>query len=532
MNIILPEKKHQSEPNLELNFEQLVVIGANGSGKTRFGSSIEERYGSLTRRISAHKSLSMPKFVNTTSKNNAVGNFLYGGWDENDGDWYSTAGKTQMRWGNNPSTYLLDDYEALMVLLQTSEFEEAIDYMQNDGDKPITKIDRIQTIWEYVLPHRRLSKGAGIIEAYPTEDKSRAYNSSEMSDGERVIFYLIGQVICAPEGSMIIIDEPELHINKSIFKNLFDKIENERPDCSFIYLTHDIDFAVSRQNADKIWVKSYDGKVWDYEVLDDETPIPELLYLEVLGSRKPVLFIEGDNTSIDYQLYQQVFLDKYIKPLGSCGKVISTVNALNDQSNIHRLRANGLIDRDRRTNEDIEHLVRNDVWVLNVAEVENLLLIEPIVKAVAQHMNKNPDEVFNLIKTNLMRFFHKELENQVLIHFKKYLEQKMINVSNFKQKKILEALEEVDRLYAEVDKQTIFDDIKNRFENIHSSDDYEELLKVFNLKNALIPNSKLCEIIGLRSKDAYLDMVISLLKKMDETSSLMVDGIKRSIVTS
>ncbi|GAH33976.1 unnamed protein product, partial [marine sediment metagenome] len=83
-----------------------------------------------------------------------------------------------------------------------------------------------------------------------------------MSDGERVVFYLIGAVISVPENSIIVIDEPEMHIHKSITKKLWDKIEQERTDCTFIYLTHDIDFASSRQEATKIWAKGFDGTSW------------------------------------------------------------------------------------------------------------------------------------------------------------------------------------------------------------------------------------------------------------------------------
>ena len=113
-----------------------------------------------------------------------------------------------------------------------------------------------------------------------------------MSDGERVIFYLAGEVICAPANSIIIIDEPEMHIHSSLINTFFDLIEAERQDCSFIYLTHNIDFAFTRQNAKKIWSKSYENNLWDYELLDENLLIPEQLYLEVLGSRKPIIFLE------------------------------------------------------------------------------------------------------------------------------------------------------------------------------------------------------------------------------------------------
>lgn len=67
-----------------------------------------------------------------------------------------------------------------------------------------------------------------------------------MSDGERAIFYLIGQVLVAAANSVLIIDEPELHIHRSIMSSLWDQLESARQDCAFIFITHDIEFAANR----------------------------------------------------------------------------------------------------------------------------------------------------------------------------------------------------------------------------------------------------------------------------------------------
>ena len=301
MEILLPPKKGEVE-NVKLNFEQLVVVGANGAGKTRFGSWIEENNYEKVHRISAQKSLSMPSSVSTTSIEIAVEDLLYGMHYE-DKNWLKRHGRKSSRWNHNLNTSLLNDYDKLMVLLHSEEYEKSVYYKDHGGEKPITKLDKIQRIWESVLPHRKLEKRAGVIDAYQDGHPDKKYNGSEMSDGERCIFYLIGEVLCAPEKSIIIIDEPEMHIHVSLIKRLFDLIENERPDCVFIYLTHSIDFAFSRQNAKKIWAKSYEDGKWDYEILNGAMPIPEQLYLEVLGSRLPVIFIEGDDSSIDYEIY-------------------------------------------------------------------------------------------------------------------------------------------------------------------------------------------------------------------------------------
>ena len=60
MNIQLPTKIGSPNSSPSIEFEQLVVVGANGAGKTRFGSRIEEMYLGQTHRISAQKSLTFP----------------------------------------------------------------------------------------------------------------------------------------------------------------------------------------------------------------------------------------------------------------------------------------------------------------------------------------------------------------------------------------------------------------------------------------------------------------------------------------
>jgi len=531
MKINLPTKKGTPNTNPELEFDQLVIIGANGSGKTRFGANIEENNHLKTHRISAQKSLTMPSLVRPTAIDVARNEFFIGSNHPQQNVNEALDYKKNNRWGRNINTHLLNDFEKLLVLLHTEEYESLSDSKEKNILSPKTKIDIVREIWEKVLPHRQLRIKAGVIETLPIGQEANKYNASEMSDGERVIFYLIAEVVCSPENSIVIIDEPEMHIHKSLVKSLFDLIENERKDCAYIYLTHDIDFAFSRQNAHKVWAKSYEGSnVWDYELLEDESPIPEQLYLEILGSRKPVLFLEGDNSSIDYELYEQVYFEYTLKPLGSCEKVIHSVKSFNEQNSFHHIESFGIIDRDRRIEDDVIRLNSKSIWVLDVAESENLLLLEGVVKSVAKHMGKDPNDVFNQVKDNLIQFFNSQLEAQILLHFKETIRRKLIEASNFNERTISNVIPEIDSSYTNIDKQQVFDAIKTEFENIVQSNDYDGVLRVFNLKNALIPNSKICELTDVKNKTGYLKLVITILKRKDSESELLTKAIDDKII--
>lgn len=388
----------------------------------------------------------------------------------------------------------------------------------------------MQSIWEYVLPHRKLIKKAGSIETYPTGEPTNQYNSSEMSDGERVAFYLIGQVVSAKEFSIIVIDEPEMHIHKSITKKLWDKIEQERQDCIFVYLTHDIDFAASRTDAAKVWTKGFNGHSWDYEVLGNNLGFPEQLYLEILGSRKPILFIEGDDSSIDYRLLQLVFLDYTTKPLGSCEKVFNTTKSFNDQRGFHNIESFGLIDRDRRTDEEINHITNPNIWVAAVSEIENFLLLEEVVKIVAKCMMKNPDSIFSETKENVINFFSSQSSKQALEHTIARIERIFKTVTNNSIVKEFSELESVlNGFWDSQDFQKIYNEIRASFDAMVTEKNYPEILKIFNNKG-LIANSKVTTLCDLNTKnDAYLNYILGILKKNNDDSTAIRQAIINNI---
>ena len=529
MTVTLPSKPNGTAPSIDS--KNIVVIGANGSGKTRFGTDIENRYNENTHRISAQKSLSMPSEVSPKSKLRAEQEYLYGFFDQNN-PLNNIRFKIGSKWGEKPNTFLLNDYEKLMVLLHTEEYEESINFKESyspgqDTIKPKTKLDRVQSIWEYVLPHRKLYKKAGSIDVSVVDNTSETYNASEMSDGERVIFYLIGSVLSAPEKAIIVIDEPEMHIHKSIIKKLYDKIEIERTDCTFIYLTHDVDFAISRQDSVKIWVKSFNNKVWDYEILDAHSELPEQLYLEILGSRKPILFIEGDDSSIDYRLLQLVFDDYTTKPLGSCAKVFETTKSFNEQRSFHHIRSVGLIDRDRRTNEEISYIQNPSIWIAGVAEIENFLLLEEVVKEVATSMMKDATFVFENVKSNVVTFFDSQKEKQALEHSLSRVERLFKNAtSNSEVKTLKEFQKGLSSFWTNFSVEEIYNEVLSEFQDLVDAENYEGILKVFNNKG-IVRNSQVIPLCDLSTrKDAYLNYIIGLLKRKSEKSN----NIKKAII--
>jgi hypothetical protein len=334
----------------------------------------------------AQKSLQFPKGIRPMDSERALQIFRVG--DEHGP---VTSRRRQVRWENSPETSLLNDYDKLVEFLFSDHNEQLLGYAtemrKTDKHKPPpeTKLDVVKRIWESILPNRELIIGAAKVEARK-RGIDQKYAATELSDGERVIFYQIGEALSVPKDGMFIVDEPELHLHRAIQPRLWNAIEAERPDCLIIYLTHDLDFAASRKMATKIWLREFEPNKWDWDVVPETSEFSEHMLLEILGSRKPILFVEGNKASLDFFIYGKVYSQWTIIPAESCEQVIHATASFGSLSHLHANSCHGIVDFDSRTGEDVKRLEDQRVSVLPFAELENMLLAEPILREVARRL--------------------------------------------------------------------------------------------------------------------------------------------------
>ena len=213
------------------------------------------------------------------------------------------------------------------------------------------------------------------------------YSAQDMSDGERAIFYLIGQTLCAAGNSVIIFDEPELHIHRSIMSSLWDELEGVRPDCAFIFISHDLEFVASRVGK-KYVIRAYDNsasETWEIEEVPEETGFSEEVVTRILGSRKPILFVEGSGSSLDYAVYRNCYSEWTVMPRGSCEDVIHSVVTMRKNASLTRIACAGIVDADDYSSAEISYLEKLGIKVLAVSEVENLFVLPNITKAIGTY---------------------------------------------------------------------------------------------------------------------------------------------------
>lgn len=513
--------KHNSLQEIKTP-QSLLFIGANGSGKTRLGAWIDtvSNQKESVHRISAQKLLIMPDDNQIQSIETAKNNLIHG-FNQFD----SSLNKFGNRWKHKPTTTPLNDFNHLMVYLFSENAEKSIQYSQRAKkstqriEPPITNIDKVQKTWEKFLPHRELIIGNAKVQTKIKGSESNVYNCSEMSDGERVIFYLIGQCLAAPKNGIIIIDEPEIHLHKSIQVPLWREIESLRTDCLFIYMTHDVDFAAALPEAKKIWLKSYDGNSWDWEEVPDIDGLPEALLIEILGSRKPVVFVEGDNGSYDASLYRALLDDFLVIPSGSCSQVIRKVKALKDSSQLHHMEVFGIVDRDRLTENEIQSLKESSIYTLEVAEVENLFCVPEIITLISEKLERNPNEDKQAVEKFIIKAVKSELETQISLQVAGEVKFQL-NCFNDKAKGIEGLTLALTDLTSSIDIKKLYNDLASQFNEAIDTHNYLLLLKLYNRKSLA---SRVSECLEL-SKAGIQGLVIRMAK--GKNSSKVKEALK------
>lgn len=380
----IPNSDHQTPIAIEPG-SSVVFVGANGSGKTRLAVFIETAAGSDAHRISAHRALNLNPAVPKIRGAEALRKLRLG-WEHESATIHHRMGS---RWADSkPAVSMLNDFDSLIQALFADQSVTTLDTHSKARSGTLTeamptKFETLSDIWQRLLPHRQLVISGDDIQV-SVIGGTGTYPASDMSDGERAIFYLIAQALVAADSSLLIIDEPELHVHPSIISNLWDEIEAARKDCAFIFITHDLHFAATRA-AQKYVIKSYiSTPSWTIESVPDSSGFSEEVTTLILGSRRPILFVEGAGTSLDLAIYRCCYPEWTVIPRGSCEQVVHAVVTMRANAQLTRVTCAGIVDADDYTSDEIHYLNGLGVYPLPVSEVENLILLPEVSRVIAQ----------------------------------------------------------------------------------------------------------------------------------------------------
>jgi ABC-type lipoprotein export system ATPase subunit len=376
-----------SSTNLTLEIgEILYVLGANGTGKSSLVSRLFATNQQYAKRISAHRQTWFESnTLDMTPRNR----------QDVENNFRSQDSHVQARYREwNPSAR---SSMAIFDLIDADTMQERkIAAFVRAGDDAAARKEAqdpspIQVINE-LMRLSNLSIEVSLEERQrivARKNGGPGYSVAELSDGERNAFLIAAEVLTAKAGTLILIDEPERHLHRSIISPLLNLLFARRKDCAFIISTHELMLSVDTPEASTLLVRSceYEGsavKAWTVDMVPSGTAINEDLKRDLLGARRKMLFVEGTVQSLDAPLYSLLFPQVSVIAKEGCRDVEYAVRGLRGAQDMHWIEAWGIVDSDQRSPDNVSRLREAGIWALSHYSVESLYYHPAIVTRMAQ----------------------------------------------------------------------------------------------------------------------------------------------------
>ncbi|WP_372529394.1 AAA family ATPase [Parvularcula marina] len=365
--------------------QMLFVLGANGTGKSSLMHRFANQNPGHIRKIAAHRqtwmntdTLDMTPATKVQTEQNILN--LDRRNEARYRDQYASARASM-------TIYELIDAENVRARSITA----AVDADNMEAMAEAAKVEAPIAIINELLRQSNIPITISIQKnerVMASKDGGPEYSAAELSDGERNALLIAGSVLTAPPGTLLIIDEPERHLHRSIISPLLSQLFERRSDCGFVISTHDHDLPLEVTGARTLLIRScnFNGqnvRSWDADELPAETPIDDLLRRDLLGARRKILFVEGTESSLDKTLYSLIFPMVSVIPKGNCGDVERAVVGSRAGEGFHWLRAFGIADGDGFAPDQIEAKRQRGVYALPFYSVEAIYFHPRIIERIA-----------------------------------------------------------------------------------------------------------------------------------------------------
>jgi len=368
----------------------LFVLGANGVGKSTLMHKLFEQNIGHTKRILAHRQTWFHSNTMDMTASNKKQTEEQIKWNDS---------QIESRWkddysGTRSSISIFDLINSENV--RARNIAGAVD---KDDISFAKKLSNTQSPLQAINELLAISNIPIVIslgkdeQLFASKNGSDPYSIAELSDGERNALLICSDVLTTEPNHLIILDEPERHLHRSIISPLLSSLFQKRKDCVFVISTHDVFLPIDHSESSVLLLRSCQWaekiiKDWDADLISEADNIPNSVKREILGSKREILFVEGEYESLDRQIYQLIFSNVTVIPQGNCSQVEKAVEGIKGTENLHWINAYGLIDADDRTPAQIKVLSDKGIAALECYSVESLYYNLEIVKKIAKRISE------------------------------------------------------------------------------------------------------------------------------------------------
>jgi ABC-type lipoprotein export system ATPase subunit len=503
------------------------LMGANGTGKSTLMDAISRQNSRNVSRIYAHRNVTLD-----SSSVSLTGNVR----EQFDSTLRHIFSDISYRYKND---YNSQTVNTQLYDIHAAETKFSIDQLRkiNSADP---RTDAGLAVWDSsrksLSPFQRVERilnAAGLRFSLEVDERGtikviraghKPYGIQELSDGERSAFLLAATIIAAPANRLVLIDEPERHLHRSISSPLIHALLSERPDCAFVISTHDVGLPLDQPECSALLLRGYkhEPQSWRADYFRQIETIDDQIVEDILGARRTIIFVEGKRNSLDLALYSHLFPDVSVRAQNSCNDVINATRGVNDTMSDHWIRAIGLIDRDRRGESDVTRLAEHSVVALKVHSIESIYYHPAVVRRVANRFHLAGsirfDEVDRQLNAVILQEFVSARDKLISDAAARAVRNAVL--SRLPKARDFGGTPAPSAGLSSVEVEEIFAEEKANFDKLIEANDIEGLCFAYAVKRTGVVRA-VCDLLKLKEESAYTETVRKMAIDDEPAAELM-----------
>lgn len=362
---------------------------------------------------------------------------------------------------------------------------------------------------------------------------SQPYSVAELSDGERNALLLAANVLTARPGTLLLVDEPERHLHRSIILPLLAQLFTARNDLAIVISTHEVSLPLETSRQSRVLLLRgciHNGSfftAWDADLMPNEADVPSDLKAHILGSRRKILFVEGDQRSLDAALYSALFPEVSVVPKSSWLDVEKAVTGLRGVETLHWLSAYGVVDNDRRSSEEIDRLRNKGIYVLPFYSVEAVYYLPELMRRACERLVQATGGDVEVLVDNAISVALSVAEERIdhlagRAAYRTVWYKATRELSSWAQNGCWPQNIELN-----IDARGTFEEERSRLRSLLQDRDYRAIIERYPIRETPAP-SRIAQELGFQSRQQYERAVLKILQE-DEAARELVRRLLRGL---
>lgn len=130
-----------------------------------------------------------------------------------------------------------------------------------------------------------------------------------------------------------------------------------------------------------------------------------------------VLLCEGDENSIDKAVYQAIFPNLMVVPVGSCCTIMKLLYRVRKKLAVYHLYAFGIIDRDALSKREIKKLQEEkNLYTTKLPFIENIICTPEVITYLCKAKGLESEPIISRIQDELVRILWRQLKETLPIN--------------------------------------------------------------------------------------------------------------------